>query len=75
VAGQLIGYTGGLLAAEVFDPSQESNVSIFSRLLFLLVLAIFVAIGGHRMVMAGCWTPSRPCRREARPRRIRFPRR
>jgi len=53
VAGQLIGYTGGLLAAEIFDPSQESNVSIFSRLLFLLVLAIFVAIGGHRMVMAG----------------------
>jgi flagellar biosynthetic protein FliR len=53
VAGQLIGYTGGLLAAEVFDPTQQGNVSIFSRLLTLLVLAIFVAIGGHRMVMAG----------------------
>jgi flagellar biosynthetic protein FliR len=53
VAGHLIGYTGGLMAAEIFDPTQQSNVSLFSRLLFLLVLAIFVAIGGHRIVMAG----------------------
>ena len=34
-------------------PGQQSDVPLFSRLLSLLVLAIFVAIGGHRMVMGG----------------------
>jgi flagellar biosynthetic protein FliR len=53
VAGHLIGYTGGLMAAEVFDPGQQTDVPLFARLLGLLVLAIFVAIGGHRIVMAG----------------------
>jgi flagellar biosynthesis protein FliR len=53
VAGHLIGYSGGLMAAEVFDPGQQTDVPLLARLLGLLVLAIFVAIGGHRMVMAG----------------------
>jgi len=53
VAGQMIAQVSGLAIAEVFDPSQETNVSVFSRLLFLVTLAIFVSIGGHRMVMGG----------------------
>jgi flagellar biosynthesis protein FliR len=52
-AGQVMAQVSGLSIAEVFDPSQEQNVSVFSRLLFLVTLAIFVTIGGHRMVMAG----------------------
>ncbi len=53
LAGQMIGQVSGLLIAEIFDPTQGSDVSIFSRLLSLLALAIFVLIGGHRMVMGG----------------------
>ncbi|MHC4178744.1 MAG: flagellar biosynthetic protein FliR [Planctomycetota bacterium] len=53
LAGQLIGRIGGLMLADVFDPSSETSVPIFSRLLFLVTMAVFVCIGGHRMVMAG----------------------
>ncbi len=53
VAGQMIAQASGLAIAEIFDPAQETNVSVFSRLLFLVTLAIFLSIGGHRMVMAG----------------------
>ena len=53
LAGQLIDQVSGLMIAEVFDPTQGNNTSIISRLLFLVTLSIFVAIGGHRIVMAG----------------------
>jgi len=53
VAGQMIAQVSGLAIAEIFDPAQETNVSVFSRLLFLVTLAIFLSIGGHRLVMAG----------------------
>ena len=53
LAGQLIGRTGGLMMAETVDPTQGTNVPLFSRLLFLVAMAVFVCIGGHRMVMAG----------------------
>ncbi|MBN2292623.1 MAG: flagellar biosynthetic protein FliR [Pirellulales bacterium] len=52
VAGQLIGRTGGMMMANVLDPASGTEIPLFSRLLFLLALAIFVCIGGHRMVMA-----------------------
>ena len=52
VAGQLIGRTGGMMMANVLDPQSGNEVPLFSRLLFLLAMAIFVCIGGHRMVMA-----------------------
>lgn len=51
-AGQLVGQASGLMAAELFDPTQNENVSLFSRVLFLTAVAIFVLIGGHRLVMA-----------------------
>ena len=53
LAGQLIGRTGGLMMAESVDPGSGSSVPLFSRVLFLVAMAVFVCIGGHRMVMAG----------------------
>ncbi len=53
LAGQVIGRIGGMMLADVFDPSTETSVPMFSRLLMLVTLAVFVCIGGHRMVMAG----------------------
>ena len=41
------------MVANVLDPSAGEQVSLFSRLLHLLALVVFVSIGGHRMVMAG----------------------
>ena len=53
LAGQLIGRIGGLMLADVFDPTTGDSVPIFSRMLFLVTMAVFVCIGGHRIVMAG----------------------
>ena len=53
LAGTVIGQVGGLMVADVLDPSAGEQVSLFSRLLYLVTLVVFVSIGGHRMVMAG----------------------
>ena len=53
LAGQMIGRIGGLLLADVFDPSVGASIPLFSRLLMLVTLAVFVCTGGHRIVMAG----------------------
>jgi flagellar biosynthesis protein FliR len=53
LAGEIIGYVGGLMMAEAYDPSTDMNTPILSRLLVLVSLSIFVCIGGHRLVMAG----------------------
>ena len=53
LAGEMIGYVSGLMLADVLDPSTETNVPLFSRLMFLVTIAVFVCIGGHRIVMAG----------------------
>lgn len=51
LAGQLIGRMGGVMLADVFDPSAGESVPLFSRFLFLTSLAVFLLIGGHRAVM------------------------
>jgi flagellar biosynthesis protein FliR len=53
LAGELVGYAGGLSIADALDPSTEESVPHFSRLLILLALCVFLCIGGHRTVMAG----------------------
>jgi flagellar biosynthetic protein FliR len=52
IAGELIGRTGGIMLADVFDPNSDTSVPVFSRLMSLLTLAVFLCMGGHRMVMA-----------------------
>lgn len=53
LAGELIGQASGLTLADVFDPTLDENVPLFSRLFFLVTVAVFVCLGGHRLVMAG----------------------
>ena len=53
LAGEMIGRVGGLMMANVLDPTAGEQVPLFSRLLHLVALAVFVCIGGHRIVMAG----------------------
>ena len=53
MAGDLISRAGGLTLSDLFDPSFNTDVPLFSRLLALIGTAIFACIGGHRVVMAG----------------------
>ena len=53
VAGQLVSQMSGIALADVFNPSLDSEIPVFSQLLYLFSLAIFLIIGGHRLVMAG----------------------
>jgi flagellar biosynthetic protein FliR len=53
LAGAVIGQASGLTMADVFDPTLNENVPLFSRLFFLVTVAVFVCLGGHRLVMAG----------------------
>jgi flagellar biosynthetic protein FliR len=52
LAGQIIGQIGGMSMASIFDPALGEEVPQVSKLLFLLAMAVFVAIGGHRAVMS-----------------------
>lgn len=52
LAGQLIGRIGGMMLADVFDPASGESIPMISRFMFLTGLAVFVLIGGHRMVVA-----------------------
>ncbi|MCH2115153.1 MAG: flagellar biosynthetic protein FliR [Pirellulales bacterium] len=51
VTGQIISQLGGSAVAEIFDPTVDSNVSIYSQLFYFLALAMFVLLDGHRLVM------------------------
>ena len=50
VAGQIASQMSGLSLADVFNPGFEEDVSVFSQLFYFLTLAVFVAVGGHRIV-------------------------
>jgi flagellar biosynthetic protein FliR len=50
VAGQIVSQMSGLSIADVFNPAIEEDVSVFSQLFYFLTMAVFVAVGGHRLV-------------------------
>ena len=50
VAGQVVSQMSGLSLADVFNPGFDEEVSVFSQLFYFLTLAVFVAVGGHRML-------------------------
>ena len=51
LTGQVIGQISGMSLADVFNPTYEADVSIFSQLLDVIAIAAFLAIGGHRQVL------------------------
>lgn len=53
LSGQILGQLSGMMMANVFDPNQEENFPVMSRLMYLVAIAVFVCAGGHRAVMAG----------------------
>jgi flagellar biosynthetic protein FliR len=53
VTGHLISQLGGTAIAEAFDPTLDSTASVFSQLLYLLTLAMFLLLDGHREMLQG----------------------
>ena len=53
LGGLLISQTSGLTLADVFNPELNNDVPLFSQLMYLLALAIFLTLGGHRLLVAG----------------------
>ena len=51
VAGQIVGQLSGMMLADVFDPTFNTQSPIFSQFLYMLSMALFVLIGGHRMAV------------------------
>ena len=52
VAGQIVSQLSGMSLADVFSPGFNEDVPVFSQLFYLVALAVFVALGGHRLMIA-----------------------
>ncbi len=62
VAGQIVAHLSGMSLAEISSPSFDGGTSVFTEIFHYVTLAVFVALGGHRMVMAALldtfqWAP------------------
>jgi len=53
LAGQIIGQMSGMTFADLYSPGFDASVPLFSQLLYLVALSIFLLAGGHRLAMAG----------------------
>jgi flagellar biosynthetic protein FliR len=51
VTGQIAGQMSGMQLADIFDPGFDTSMPLFAKLLDLVTLAVFLAIGGHRQVV------------------------
>ena len=51
VTGQIVSQLGGTALADVFDPTLDTNVSVYSQIFYTLTLAMFVLLDGHRLLM------------------------
>lgn len=52
-AGEMVGQQIGLSMAEVLDPSLGGSSSLVGELYFMLSTAVFLILGGHRMMIVG----------------------
>jgi flagellar biosynthetic protein FliR len=53
MAGDMMSRVGGLALSDVFDPTTSTNVPLFSQLLGLVSTALFLVLGGHRILLGG----------------------
>lgn len=53
LTGQVIGQLSGMSLGDVFNPGFNDNMPIFSHLLYLVTLAAYMLIGGHRLLLGG----------------------
>jgi len=53
VGGSLIDFTSSLSAAAIFDPVSNNQVTIFGRIFNMMAIAMFLVLGGDRLLVAG----------------------
>ncbi|MGC3966701.1 MAG: flagellar biosynthetic protein FliR [Pirellulales bacterium] len=53
LTGQVIGQLSGMSLGDVFNPGFNDNMPLFSHLLYLVTLAAYMLIGGHRLLLGG----------------------
>lgn len=53
VAGSMIDFTSSLAAASIFDPMTGARVTVFGRFFNLLAMALFLILGGDRLLISG----------------------
>jgi flagellar biosynthesis protein FliR len=51
LAGQIIAQMSGMALADVLNPGSDNELPIFSSMLYMVGLAAFVVIGGHRALI------------------------
>lgn len=51
LTGQIISQLGGTALAEGYDIMSEESLPVYSQFLFFLTLAMFVLLGGHRLLI------------------------
>jgi flagellar biosynthesis protein FliR len=51
LAGEIISQMTAMSLADVFDPSFDTSVPVFSQFLYVLMLAVFVLTNGHHLVL------------------------
>ena len=52
LAGEMVGRASGLMLSDIYDPTLDSSVPLIGQVLSLVATAVFVCIGGHRMLMS-----------------------
>lgn len=50
VAGQVVSQMSGMSLADVFNPGFDESVPVFTQLFHFLTMAVFVGVGGHRIL-------------------------
>lgn len=51
LAGQIVAQMSGMALGDVFNPALDESVSVFTQMYYFVTIAVFVAIGGHRMTI------------------------
>ena len=52
-AGSIVGYQIGFMFAQVFDQTNQTQVSIVGRFWYVLALLFFICINGHHLIING----------------------
>jgi len=54
IGSQIIGSISSMEFATAADPSTQESVSVISQLMSLMAMALFVVLGGHRIMIGAC---------------------
>jgi flagellar biosynthetic protein FliR len=54
IGSQIIGSLSSMELATAADPTTQETVSVISQLMSLMAMALFVLLGGHRIMIGAC---------------------